>query len=132
MSVFEKALAVGLKAGLKAGKTSLTYTPAASPGSPIAVYGVQGKKLWKIQKPGKPIVMVTSVDFLIAVEDLAIDGSQIVPVRDDTITGQRGSVNYIYRVLPLDNSIPLYSFCDTGQTVYRIHTKFDKEEAVVV
>lgn len=130
MSVFEKALAVGLKAGLRAGRTSLTYTPAASPASPIALYGVQGKKLWKIQKPGKPIVMVTSVDFLIEVADLVVDGSLIIPERDDTITRRMSSFDLIYRILPLDNSIPLFSYCDTGQTVYRIHTKFDKKEAV--
>lgn len=131
MSVFEKALAVGLKAGLKAGKTSLTYTPAASPGSPIALYGVQGKKLWKIQEPGKPVVIVESIDFLIQVSDLVLAATLIEPQRNDTITRQRGSFNYIYKVLPMGKETPLFEYSDTGQTVYRIHTKEFKKEAVV-
>lgn len=130
MSVFEKALAVGLKAGLKAGRTSLTYTPVASPGSPIALYGVQGKKLWKIQDPGEPVVIVKSVDFLIEVADLTLDGVLLEPARDDTITRQRGSFNYIYKVLPMGKETPLFEYSDTGQTVYRIHTKYFKKEAV--
>lgn len=130
MSIFERALAVGLKAGLKMSRVSLTYTPISDPGNPITLSGTQGKKLFKVQEPGNPIVIVESVDFLILVADLVIGVDLIKPERNDLISRVRGTKKLTYKVLPMGKGIPLYEYSDTGQTVYRIHTKFDSEVAV--
>ena len=128
LNVFETALAVGLKAGLKTNQTGLTYTRAGF--DPVTLNGSQGKKLFKIQAPGRPVVIVKSVDWFIQVADLEIDGSPATPERNDVIKRTIGSNDYFYKVLPLGGEIPYFEYTDTGQTVFRIHTKFDTKAAV--
>lgn len=129
MGAFERALAIGQKAGAKLTAVDLTYTRAGS--DPLEnLKGSQGQKLWKTQEPGRPVVMVKSVDFIVQVADLVIDGLETEPALNDRITRQIGSRNYVYRVLPMGKDIPLFDYSDTGQTVYRIHTKLDKVEPV--
>ena len=126
MGAFERALAIGQKAGAKLTAVDLTYTRAGS--DPVALKGSQGQKLWKTQEPGRPVVMVRSVDFLIQVADLVIDGLETEPQEMDLISRQIGSKTYIHKVLKLGRDIPFFSYSDTGQTMYRIHTKFLKVE----
>lgn len=126
MGVSERALQIGQKAGARLTAVDLTYTRAGS--DPVNLTGTQGKKLWKIQEQGRPVVMVRSVDFLIDVEDLVIDGTPAEPAEFDTIARVIGSKTYTYRVLDLGKTIPFFSYADTGQTRYRIHTKLDKVE----
>lgn len=128
MGITELALAVGLKAGLKAGSTSLTYSRAGS--DPVTLTGTQGKKKFRIQEPGQPVVIVESVDFLILVADLMIDSALTEPLRDDEISRVQGSTKFIYKVLPFAREIPFFEYSDTGKTVYRIHTKLFSQEAV--
>tara|TARA_R110002095_G_scaffold11871_1_gene16343 strand:- start:932 stop:1327 length:396 start_codon:yes stop_codon:yes gene_type:complete len=131
MSVIENVLAVGLQAGLSLTATSLTYTSIADSENPIDLMGTQGKKLFKIQEPGNPIIVVESVDFLIFVSDLVLDGILIKPQRNDEIARIRGTKKLIYKVLPMGREIPFFEYSDTGQTVFRIHTKAFREEDVV-
>lgn len=128
VGAFERALAVGQKAALKINAVDLTYTRPHFDAVPLT--GSQGKKLFKIQEPGKPIVIVKSVDFLIAVDALVIDGSPVEPAKYDEISRVIGTVKKIYKVLPMGDEIPLFEYSDSGQTVYRIHTKYDRKEAV--
>lgn len=118
---FERALAIGQAAGARLTAASLTYTRAGS--DPVPLTGTQGKSLWKIQDPGKPVVMVRSVDFLIQVSELVIDGLETEPAEGDVIARLIGSRTYTHKVLKPGRDIPFFSYSDTGQTRYRIHTK---------
>lgn len=130
MSIHEKALALGLKAGARATRTALTYTrPDAV--APTDLKGTQGKKLFKIQEPGQPVTMVETVDFLILAADLVIDGSLTEPMEDDYITRIQGSKKNIFRVLSPGGDEPVFHYSDTGNTMLRIHTKFYDQEDVV-
>ncbi|WP_417625135.1 hypothetical protein [Paremcibacter congregatus] len=131
-NAFERALAVGLKGGLALSRAALTYTRPVPGDDPLTVSltGTQGKKLFKIQEPGQVVVVVKSVDFLIAVADLVVDDVATEPAKYDEIARVIGTKKRIYKVLPMGKEIPLFEYADTGQTVYRIHTKFDREEPV--
>lgn len=129
MSVFEDVLAVGLQAGLSITATSLTYTRMGF--DPVPLNGTQGKSSFKIQEPGQPVTVVESVDFLIEVANLEIDGSPVKPELSDRISREIGSTKYTYKVLPMGDEIPLFEYVDDGaKTVYRIHTKLDNEEPI--
>ena len=128
MSIFETALAVGLKAGLKMSRVSLTYTSISDSENPIPLKGTQGKKLFKIQKPGEPVVYVESVDFLILVADLVIDDTLTTPQRGDEISRVQDGEKFTYKVLPMGKELPFFQYSDTGKTVFRIHTKLFKQE----
>lgn len=108
---------------------SLTLTrPGAA--EPTSLMGTQGTKMFKVEDLGKPVINVESVDFLILVADYKIDDVLTKPKRNDTIKRTIGSMKKTYKVLPLGRDIPLFEYSDTGQTMYRVHTKLDKEEAV--
>ena len=127
-SAFERALAVGQRAAMKIHSLPLTYTRAGFDAVPLT--GSQGKKLFKIQEPGKPIVMVQSVDFLIKAADLVIDDTATEPERYDEISHTIGTQKKTYKVLPMGREIPIFEYTDSGETVFRIHTKFDRQETV--
>ena len=127
-TAFERALAVGCKGGLKINQAALAYTRAGS--DAVTLTGSQGKKLFKIQEPGKPVVYVESVDFLILAADLVIDDAATEPLIYDEISRVIGSEKRIYKVLPMGREIPIFEYSDTGKTLFRIHTKFDRKEAV--
>jgi len=127
-SAFETAVAVGCNGGLKVNQAAITYTRAGFDAVPMNA--TQGKKLFKIQEPGKPVVIVQSVDFLIKVADLLIDETATEPAVYDEITRVFGTKKRIYKVLPMGKGIPIFDYLDTGHTVYRIHTKYDRIEDV--
>lgn len=127
-NAFERALAVGLKGGLALSRAALTYTRAGS--DAVSLTGSQGKKLFKIQEPGGPVVIVKTVDFLIDVDELEIDGELTEPKRDDLIKRTIGTKYFVYKVLPPGKEIPVFEYSDPGQTVYRIHTKLMQKGSV--
>lgn len=127
-NAFERALAVGGRGGLKINRAALTYTRAGF--DAVTLTGSQGKKLFKIQEPGKPVVIVQSVDFLIDVNDLVINGTATEPAEYDEISRVIGTKNRVYKVLLLGKNIPFFEFTDTGQAIYRIHTKLDRIEDI--
>lgn len=128
MSAFETAVAVGCGGGLKINQAAITYTRAGFAAVPMTA--AQGKKLFKIQEPGKPVVIVQSVDFLIKVADLLINGTAAEPAVYDEITRVFGTKQRIFKVLPMGKGIPIFDYMDSGQTVYRIHTKYDRQEDI--
>ena len=130
MSIQERALALGLKAGARATRTALTYTRPGAVAS-TDLMGTQGKKLFKIQDPDQPAVMVETVDFLILAADLVIDGNVTEPMEDDYITRIQGGKKNIYRVLSPGGDEPIFEYSDTGRTMLRVHTKFYDQEDVV-
>lgn len=97
---------------------------------PVPLMGTQGSKQFKVQDLGKPVVNVESVDFLILVADYQIDDVVTKPKKNDIIERTIGTVKKTYRVLPPGRDIPFFEYSDTGQTMYRVHTKLDKEEGV--
>lgn len=128
MGLLEDVLAVGLQAGLSLSATSLTYTREGF--LPEAIDGTQGKRTFKIQEPGQPTIYVKSVDFLIQVADLKINGALTKPVEGDEIARVIGSTRYVYKVLPPSRETPFFDYSDPGKTVFRIHTKLFTEESV--
>ena len=63
-----------------------------------------------------------SRDFLIAVEDLALDGQPIEPARGDRIIETDSTGTHTYEVMAPGDEPP-WRFSDPHRQVYRIHTR---------
>jgi hypothetical protein len=68
-------------------------------------------------------------DFLIAAEDLVIDGAFVEPRRGDRIRETTAGVTFVHEVIGMGGE-SAWRYSDRDRTTFRIHTKqIDREEA---
>jgi len=88
----------------------------------VSVRAVVGRSLLKLDDGYGGIRMVwTDRDFLIAAEDLILDGARTLPQRGDQIEQIIDGTKHIFEVLAPGNE-PEWRWSDPHQTILRIHT----------
>lgn len=109
----------------------------ASPTGPLVYYRAEteetvtltgkawvGRTPFRVQDEGGSRLVWSDRDYMIPVEDLAIDGTRFQPAEGDwleeTLASPEGVVKWVVR--PYNNE-PEWRFSDPGETVYRVHTK---------
>lgn len=96
--------------------------------SEASVRAVVGRSLLKLDDGYGGIRMVwTDRDFLIAAEDLILDGARTLPQRGDQIEQIIDGTKHIFEVLAPGNE-PEWRWSDPHQTILRIHTTKLNEE----
>ena len=88
----------------------------------VDVPAVFGRKLLRIADETGIRVEWTDMDFLIAAEDLAIDGERLEPQRGDIVHIDMPYDTQSFEVMPF-GSEPAWHWADPHQTMYRIHAK---------
>jgi hypothetical protein len=89
----------------------------------VEVTAVYGKQLLKVADGRGGLRMEWSdKDFLILAEDLAVDGTRLIPQRGDQIIETIGETETTYEVMAPAGEPP-WRWCDPYKTRLRIHTK---------
>ena len=71
------------------------------------------------------LVRIQSRDYLVAADDLILDGELIFPARGDKITEHVGTTDYVYVVAAMPGQSH-YQWADHARAILRIHTKEDE------
>ena len=116
MSLLSDALAQHASRLIESAGECVTYTRGSDSVDVMAVIG--GSDLEIEQRDGS-VIQFRSIDFLIRISDLELNGELTTPARSDLIT----YAGKVYRVLP-EPGLPHYRAA-TGyaSSMYRIHTK---------
>ena len=102
----------------------VTYTRSA--GGSVDLTAVPASTTFETVDERGTIVRAKSVDWLILVDDLAIDSVEFSPSSGDTISETIAGVTYVYEVLDLgpDRS---HRVSNHGRIAWRIHSKLVSE-----
>lgn len=68
-------------------------------------------------------------DFLVSVDDLAINGTKVKPQRGDEIVETIGDWLYTHEVMSVRGPDNAWQYADSARTTYRIHTKTTESTA---
>ncbi len=87
----------------------------------LAITAVVGRSVWSIE--GEPIAnRLETRDYLIAADDLAVDGWRWTPARGDRIEETDGTTTTVYEVLAPAGE-PCYRPSDPQGVILRVHTQ---------
>lgn len=93
----------------------------------VTIRATVGKSVLKLQDDyGNVRVVYTDKDFIVAAEDLILDGQRILPERGDKITETIGDKTITWAVAAPGNE-PEWRWCDPYQVMIRIHTVRSEE-----
>lgn len=119
MGVFQDAIAGGLAAIRGAAGVSIVYRRA---GASLELAAVSAETQF-VQQDGEAVVArYRSRDYLIAIADLELEGSTIVPEEGDRITETINGTACEFEVAS-EGGEPAYRYSDRAQTQFRVHTK---------
>lgn len=82
-----------------------------------------GQTVFRYDDAAGGIVRYVSQDFLVRVEHLVLDDSEIEPRRGDRVFEIAKGKVYTHEVMPFGNDEPEWRYSDPQRMTYRIHTK---------
>lgn len=93
----------------------------------VEVLATVGRSTFEVADAHAFATKVQSRDYLIAADDLVLDGTPITPRRGDVIEEPSGDATLVCEVLPFGGE-PEWRFTDGHRTTLRIHTKHVRTE----
>jgi len=112
----KQAVLAGFRAQLAAGGVSITYSRDALS---VSITAIPGRTIETVESDfGIVFDQQRLRDWLILASDLVLDGSAVVPTRNDTITDAGGKT---YRVVSIPGE-PEYRYSDPYEQVFRVHS----------
>lgn len=89
----------------------------------VAVHATVSRKVLDAITANGTVVTIERWDFLVAAEELAINGQKITPQPGDTLRETLGGVTRVYEVGNPVAGSDCYTFSDSSRIILRIHTK---------
>lgn len=96
----------------------------------VTLPATPGKTVFRLDDLAGGAIRLVSHDFLIAADNLVLDGLPVQPQRGDLLVQDQGDRRFTHEVLPFADREPAWRYGDPGRTTYRIHTKLIHDEAL--
>jgi hypothetical protein len=126
MNLFRDGLKAISAAARLAGGDLVTYSRGTDISFEID-HATQGRSVWQQKDRGGIVTATTSVDWLVAAEDL-----DVTPERHDRITLQLDGAAVVYEVMPFGPENRLWRFHGADRSTVRIYTKVLSDSGAVL
>ncbi len=92
-------------------------------GRSVTLPATVGKTSFHYARDAGPFESFESRDYIVAANDLALDGQPFLPRPGDRIVEAEGGMVFLYEVMSLEDEPP-FRWCDPYRRTLRIHTKY--------